>query len=100
MKLKITFAFALVLSLTFINAQDFNLTPNGGEFIFNPSKSPCLTSEERESIIQELKTNVKNLKLQNKLKFSSSAKRGSHILFTWPLQKAAGVNYNEIFSFS
>ena len=100
MKLKITFTFALVLSLTFINAQDFNLTPNGGEFIFNPSKSPCLTSEERESIIKELKTNVKNLKLQNKLKFSSSAKRGSHILFTWPLQKAAGVNYNEIYGIS
>lgn len=70
-----------------------------GEFNFNPNKIPCLTSEQRKSIKQNIKSNIETLKLQNKLSFSKK-NMNSHPLFIWPIKKADHVTYNDVWSVS
>lgn len=100
MKTKISaFAFFLFF-LSFSTAQNPGLPlEQGGENDKNP-KSSCLTIQQRAVIKQELKSSVKALKLQNKLAFQSTAKSGNHPLFIWPVQKASGVTYNDVWSIS
>ncbi|MEM5565573.1 peptidoglycan DD-metalloendopeptidase family protein [Psychroserpens sp. AS72] len=99
MNSKITlFVFTLFIT-GFCFAQTPNSEVGGGEFIFNPEKSPCITLEERSNIIETLQLSIEDLRLQNRLSFSE-AQRGSHPLFIWPLKKADGSAYNEIYGIS
>lgn len=101
MKLKITL---LIYILTFVTnnydvfAQEVNFSPVGDEYQFNRSKTPCLTNSQREVIKAELINNVRQLQQENRL--APISLRGAHPLFIWPVQKAAGVTYNDVWSIS
>jgi len=82
-----------------IAAQTPTSEMGGGEFIFNAEKKPCLTSEQRSDMLQDVQISIENLQRENKLSFSE-LRRGNHPLFIWPLQKASGLNYNEIYGIS
>ncbi|MFD2822453.1 peptidoglycan DD-metalloendopeptidase family protein [Lacinutrix iliipiscaria] len=99
MKLKFTL---LIVCLCFhhLYAQDKNHGFGGGEYIFNQTKTPCLTSEQRERIKGQLQEHIELLKLENKLAYSVSARNGGHVLFDWPIQQAAGFNYNDTWAIS
>ncbi|WP_452220581.1 peptidoglycan DD-metalloendopeptidase family protein [Lacinutrix salivirga] len=88
------FLFGLIL----VHGQHPNLIPNGGEFEFNPTNSPCLTDLQRHAIISELKANKDLLMAQNKL--ASVNKNIPNPLFIWPIQKSAGNPYNDVWSIS
>ncbi len=102
MKSNFTLLFLLVFS--FISSQKIDgqimKAPDGqGEYIFNESKNPCLTDEQRVLVKSEIKNGILQLSNQNKLNFNG-ANRGSHPLFIWPIQKAAGVTYNDVWAIS
>ena len=99
MKSKTTLLILILLSVYFCSAQNPDISPKGGEFVFNPTKSQCLTDEQRQEIITSLKANIASLKKQKRLLFSEQ-KRGNHPLFIWPLQKSASSTYNEIYGIS
>lgn len=90
--------FTLLLS-GFCFSQIPNAPVGGGEFIFNPEKKPCLTSEQRGDIIQSLRTNFEELRLQNRLSFSES-QSGDHPLFIWPVRKSSSVTFNDVWAIS
>ncbi|MCB0383197.1 MAG: peptidoglycan DD-metalloendopeptidase family protein [Psychroserpens sp.] len=95
-----TTLFILALCFTsLINAQIPNSKHGGGEFIFNPENKACITAEQRNEMIQDVQANIEELKRYNKLSFSE-LRRGNHPLFIWPLQKASGLSYNEIYGIS
>ncbi|WP_396602680.1 peptidoglycan DD-metalloendopeptidase family protein [Algibacter sp. R77976] len=100
MKSKITL---LIIFSIWITSIGYTQTPKsavgGGEFVFNPNKTPCLTSEQRISFKRDVKSNIKTLAIQNKLLFSKS-NMDSHPLFIWPIKKANHVNYNDVWSVS
>jgi len=96
-KLLIAFLFATFCNLT---AQNFNPTTQGGEFIFNENKTPCLTIEQSDNIKTMLKSNIVMLKSQNRLAYSNTNRRGSHVLFGWPIKKKDGLNYNDVWGIS
>lgn len=81
-------------------AQDFNSVMTSGEYVFNENRIPCLTEEQRTAIKIETNNNITALKLQNKLAFNEGNNRGGHPLFIWPVQQAAGFNYNNTWSIS
>ncbi|MCX7551387.1 peptidoglycan DD-metalloendopeptidase family protein [Xanthomarina sp. F2636L] len=101
--MKSIFTFFLVITLiisSIYNTQAQDLEPRGGEFIFNPDKVPCLTTDQREAIKIETNNNIEALKLQNKLAFNESNSRGGHPLFIWPLKQADGFSYNNTWAIS
>lgn len=100
MKSKTTSLVILLFILNFCYAQDPHATFGGGEYIFNASQTPCLTIDQRNSIKQELTTNIAELSFQNKLTASSSLNRGGQTLFIWPIQKADNVIYNDVWGIS
>ncbi len=100
MKSKITLSILILLSFYFCNAQNPDNTAGGGEFVFNADKTPCLTDVQREEVLADVKNGIQQLKLQKRLAFSEVNKGGGHPLFIWPLQKANGLNYNEIYGIS
>ncbi|QRM88775.1 peptidoglycan DD-metalloendopeptidase family protein [Lacinutrix sp. WUR7] len=101
---KITKTFIVLLSvfgfLITTHAQESIPKINGGEYIFNAAKTPCLTLEQRENIKDFLKENEAVLKQENKLVFNEENKAGGHVLFDWPIQQATGFNYNETWAIS
>lgn len=102
MKLKITFLLCFILALLCFNigqSQDLNAHINGGEYKFNENKIPCLTEVKRTEAKATIANNIKWLRRQNRLAFDE-ANRGSHPLFIWPIQKAAGVTYNDVWGIS
>ncbi len=82
------------------SAQKMNFTPFGGEFVFNHDHSACLTNEQRDEIKVMLNRSTAQLKSENKLMFADAAQRGGHVLFGWPVRKAAGTAYNDVWSIS
>lgn len=98
MKSKITLLI-ITLGFLFGFAQKAPSEINGGEFIFNPEKTECLNSIQRQAIYQKIQHNISELSQQNRLSFSTE-NRGSHPLFIWPLQKSASNTYNEIYGVS
>lgn len=103
MKSNFTQKFIIIFIIaTFCNltAQNFNPTPQGGEFIFNENKTPCLTIEQSDNIKTMLKSNILMLKFQNRLAYLNTNRRGSHILFGWPIKKKDGLNYNDVWGIS
>ncbi|WP_204344418.1 peptidoglycan DD-metalloendopeptidase family protein [Psychroserpens algicola] len=99
MKFKITHCLLTFFFLSFSYSQSPNQNANGGEFVFNSDKSPCLTTEQRNHIKETLQANEGLLKRENAL-FASQNRGGGHPLFIWPLRKATESNYNEIYGIS
>ena len=97
---KITLFVFILFFIHFSFAQaPSNIDVKGGEFVFNSSKSPCLTIEQRAQIKETLRAQTDELQQQGKLSFSQE-RRGNHPLFIWPLQKADGLSYNEVYGIS
>jgi hypothetical protein len=99
MKTKITLYIVAILFTAFSYAQSPNTEVGGGEFVFNPEKAPCLTIEQKDNITLEIQSNIEKLKREKRLSFSQS-KRGNHPLFIWPIRKADGLSYNEVYGIS
>lgn len=55
----------ITLSLFFLISMGYSQVPKtpsgGGEYIFNPNKTPCLTTGEKNNIKELLQKNVKTL---------------------------------------
>jgi len=99
MKSKTTLLILALLSFSFCSAQTLGTPDGGGEFVFNPQKSECLTELQRQEIFTQLNKSINKLNLQKKLAFSKS-NIGNHPLFTWPVQKASSTPYNEVWAIS
>lgn len=99
--MKLNFIFLAFLFSFFSIAQNMHFTPFGGEFRFNHDHSACLTNEQREEIKTMLHTSEVQLKQENRLMYSGAVQRaGGHVLFGWPVQKAEGVAYNDVWGIS
>ncbi len=94
---KITPFFLVLFIGQSLFAQNFSAA--GGEFIFNEHKTPCLTKEQRASIITSLQESEANLKAQKKLVFDTK-NSGDNVLYTWPVEKASGFSYNDVWAIS
>ncbi|MGG5488272.1 peptidoglycan DD-metalloendopeptidase family protein [Gaetbulibacter sp. NE] len=92
------FAFLFCLA-NVINAQTVN-NPVGGEYVFNTNNLPCLTDVERDNIKSMLHNSVEELRRENKLMFLGNNRAGTHPLFIWPVQKATGASYNDVWGIS
>jgi len=99
MKTKITLLAIALFLIEICLAQTPNVKVGGGEFKFNPEKSPCLTHQQRSNIFENLQTSIEDLRQQNRLSFSET-RRGNHPLFIWPLKKADGLEYNDVYGIS
>lgn len=99
MKSKTTLLILALLSFSFCSAQTLGTPDGGGEFVFNPQKSECLTELQRQEIFTQLNKSINKLNLQKKLAFSKS-NIVNHPLFTWPVQKASSTLYNEVWAIS
>ena len=99
MKPYITLLLLLFFGLFSALAQVSFEPIDSGTYTFNPENIACLSESQRENIKQELQLKVENLRRQDQLAFNSS-NRGNHPLFIWPVQKASGVDYNEIWGIS
>jgi murein DD-endopeptidase MepM/ murein hydrolase activator NlpD len=98
MKIKITFClFVFGLMLSF--SQNPPSEINGGEYVFNPSQEPCLNTEQRNLVKQEVSNGIELLRSQNILAYNQ-ANRGTHPLFAWPVKKSSSSDYNEIYGVS
>src|SRR5690606_35924684 len=49
---------------------------------------------------QHIKQGIQQLDFQNRLVFETNQRSGGHPLFIWPIQKASGVVYNDVWSIS
>ena len=102
---KITLAFLISTTLT---APIWSQTPNkasiepvGGEYVFNASHENCLTEAGRKEALQNIRQNMALLRQQNSLAIDNNRLGGgAHILFSWPIKKADGLNYNDVWSIS
>ena len=102
MKSNFTLLFLILFSLIPVQksfAQTLTFE-GGGEHKFNESNSPCLTDEQRTEVKAEMKNGIQQLKFQNRLAFKEANRGGGHPLFIWPIRKAAGVVYNDVWSIS
>ncbi|GAB4154117.1 MAG: hypothetical protein Tsb0033_01650 [Winogradskyella sp.] len=98
MKVK-TALLTLLVAFKLGHSQNAPSEVFGGEFIRNSDNSVCLTHEQRNAIFKELNENIAFLKRNDNLAFSS-ANRGGHPLFIWPVQKASNVDYSSIWGIS
>ncbi len=99
MKQNFTLLIVLLFLTSFSTAQVSFEPVASGSYTFNPDNIKCLSESQRETIKQQLQLNVEDLNRKNELAFNFS-NRGSHPLFIWPVQKASGVNYNEVWGIS
>ncbi|MDY0088892.1 MAG: peptidoglycan DD-metalloendopeptidase family protein [Flavobacteriaceae bacterium] len=101
MKQKTTIFFiGIFLAIFNMNAQKMNFTPLGGEIKLGHKHSVCLTDEQRQEVKEMLWESVEQLKREGKLAFSETRARGAQVLFGWPVQKAEGVTYNDVWGIS
>ena len=98
MKTQITFFSFLLITVISFSQNTFS-EPAVGEYVFNPTRQPCITDQQRLMIQQETNSGIALLKSQNRLVYNE-ANRGTHPLFIWPVQKASNVDYNEIWGIS
>lgn len=70
----------------------------GGEYKHNHENSPCLTTEQRQNIIEQLNESKQNLIEQNN--YIQSNTRTPNNLFIWPVEQATNVSYHEIWGIS
>jgi len=93
----------ITLSLLFLISMGYSQVPKtpsgGGEYIFNPNKTPCLTTDDKNNIKELLQENVKTLKSQNKLAYSKNTSTVNP-LFIWPVKKSSANSYNDVWAIS
>ncbi len=101
------FNFTLLVFFSFLlftiefYAQDISSTVHGGEYKFNENRTPCLTDEQRKEVFHEIRTNISQLKAQNRLAYDDVQNRATaHPLFSWPIKKKAGSIYNDVWGIS
>ncbi len=92
----LTVVLLLVLNSTAFSQK--NINSEGGEFKLNSGNHHCLTHAQREIIIDSLKKSQSLLRSQNKLAIGNT--KAPSPLFTWPVQKASHINYNEVWAIS
>ena len=97
MKTKITLFLSMIFITFIVTAQSPNAPSVSKGLTFSTDKKACLNTEQRSDLLQSIKVNIDELKLQNRLTFSIQ-NRGSHPLFIWPIQKSNNVTFNEIYS--
>lgn len=98
--MKSIFTYLFILSnVLIVNAQNDKFSPKGGEFKLNEVQVSCLTKEQSQNIIKDLKKNELLLKSQNKLAFLGG-KNIPNPLFIWPVKKLNSLNYNSPWSIS
>jgi len=71
----------------------------GGEYKFNEEKLSCVTPEQRTQMMMDIRDGISLLKSQNRLAYDGQ-RRGSHMYFSWPIRKADGVEYNDVWAIS
>ena len=83
------FNLTLLVFLSFLlfsidsNSQDINSTVQGGEYKFNKNGTACLTDEQRKELFHDIRTNISQLKLQNRLVYDEVQNRApAHPLFS------------------
>ena len=76
------------------------LQPEGGPYVFNETHETCLTEDQRQLALQSIKQNIALLRQDNKLATDHNRLGGAHILFSWPIKKADGLDYNDVWSIS
>lgn len=97
---KITHVFIFFFAVVSIGYSQAPKTPSGGgEYVFNPNKTPCLTKDEKNNIKELLQNNVKILESQNKLAYSKNTSVVNP-LFIWPVKKSSSNPYNDVWSIS
>lgn len=93
--------FSFLLFSTPSYSQDLNSSVLGGEYVFNKDGTTCLTDEQRKEIFHEIRTNISQLKSQNRLAYDEVQNRAAaHPLFSWPIKMKDGSPYNEVWSIS
>ncbi|PWH83834.1 hypothetical protein DIS18_04585 [Algibacter marinivivus] len=101
MKSKITLQFIFsILTFSILNAQAPNFIPDGGEFVFNPDNVPCITDEQRDVVLNEIKNSIQQLKVEKKLSYKGKHNKLIHPLFIWPVKKKDGLEYNDVWGIS
>ena len=98
-KINLLFVFS-IFTFSILNAQAPNFTPNGEEFVFNPNNVPCLTDNQREAVLSEIKHSIQKLKLEKNLSYKAASKKVNHPLFIWPVKKKDGLGYNDVWGIS
>lgn len=79
-------------------AQDINTTLGGGEHqVIN---TPCLTDAQRANVLQDIKSNILQLRSQNRLAADLAPQRPASTLFSWPVKMKDGLPYNEVWAIS
>lgn len=92
------FTLLLFFNLFLLNSQSQPM-PKGGEFIFDNDNHSCVTLEQRQAIINDLKASEIQLKKAGKLIYNAN-KKGASVLFSWPVQKADSFSYNDVWGIS
>ncbi|RXJ52287.1 peptidoglycan DD-metalloendopeptidase family protein [Gelidibacter gilvus] len=102
MKINSTLLILFSLLLCSINSfsQDISSTVIGGEYKFNENKTQCLTDEQRKEVLNDIKSNISQLKSQNRLAHNEAQKRAPTTLFSWPVKMKDGAPYNEVWAIS
>lgn len=94
----ILFSFLLCSSQSF--SQEVSLNAVGGEYNFNENRTQCLTDEQREEVLNDIKSNISLLKSQNRLIHNEAQKRAPTTLFSWPVKMKDGAPYNDVWAIS
>lgn len=76
------------------------LQPIGGNYVFNETHEACLSETDRQQALQNIRQNINWLRHENKLAVDQNRFGAAHILFSWPIKKADGLNYNDVWSIS
>ncbi len=84
-------------NITFAQAPSSDTV--GGAYIFNENQTPCLTDSQRDAVKQNLDVSVNLLRQQNRL-VETNLQRNEQPLFIWPIQKAPGVAFNDVWAIS
>ncbi|OZV70766.1 peptidoglycan DD-metalloendopeptidase family protein [Winogradskyella aurantia] len=95
----ILFIALLLFSTHLVISQNTQSEIDGGEHGYVPEQSECLNEQQRQLIIQQLKSQSLLLKSEGRLAFSEE-NRGTNPLFIWPVQKKQGLEYNSVWSIS
>lgn len=102
MKFNCTLLILLIFSLNSLHsyAQKAPSAVTGGEFKFNENRTQCLTDDQREEVLNDIKLNISQLKLQNRLSYENIQNRAPKTLFSWPVKMKDGAPYNEVWGIS
>ena len=101
MKFSFTLFFVSILLLVnhTVSAQKHFEPTGGGEFVFNANQTPCLTPEQRTQVMTDIRNGITQLRSHSRLAYNQE-RRGAHPLFAWPIKKADGLSYNDVWGIS